>query len=475
MYIVKHLLSFFAFFSICIVLAQTPFLESLPYAAPEFQQYSIRNHTDHNYPTQTTNGVNARFDGKIFYDNIIAFNCPPGVSCYDGHAGNDYYMPTNAPILAAADGYVVWSAFSPGADPCPGGISPNGDLGLIIIYHYNDYFTCYLHLNPPLNVAVGETVAAGDTIGFNGMTGCATSPHLHFEVRKENYFFDQQLPWVVDPYGWWGNYEDPIISLRGHESVWLWKSDWIVDDGDLGFQRFHGANWAYRNTGYNDDSWTAPATNDEDDSFHYAIWTPELAGSGEYNIDVYIPNISNLVTAAQYEIIIKDSAGINTKNIVTVNQTINSNNFSTIATVDLQAGSNCAVILRDIVDSTSTGLYVSFDAIRFVNTQQVGIGVEDNQSLTPNRIAVYPSYPNPFNSSTTILYEVLQENMVEVSIFDISGNHVYTLTNELKSPGKYSVMWGGEGNNNQVVPSGLYYCVVTASGFRDTQKIVLLK
>jgi hypothetical protein len=263
--------------------------------------------------------------------------------------------------------------------------------------------------------------------------------------------------------------------LRGYESVWLWKSDWIVDDGDLGFQRFHGANWAYRNTGYNDDSWTAPATNDEDDSFHYAIWTPELAGSGEYNIDVYIPNISNLVTAAQYEIIIKDSAGINTKNIVTVDQTINSNNFSTIATVDLQAGSNCAVILRDIVDSTSTGLYVSFDAIRFVNTQQVGIGVEDNQPLTPNRIVVYPSYPNPFNSSTTILYEVLQKNMVVVSIFDISGNHVYTLTNELKSPGKYSVLWGGEGNNNQVVPSGLYYCVITANGFRDTQKILLLK
>ena len=190
---------------------------------------------------------------------------------------------------------------------------------------------------------------------------------------------------------------------------------------------------------------------------------------------MYIPNISNLVTAAQYEIIIKDSAGINTKNIVTVDQTINSNSFSTIATVDLQAGSNCAVILRDIVDSTSTGLYVSFDAVRFVNTQQVGIGGEDNQSMTPNRIVVYPSYPNPFNSSTTILYEVLQKNMVEVSIFDISGNHVYTLTNELKSPGKYSVLWGGEGNNNQVVPSGLYYCVVTASGFRDTQKIVLLK
>ena len=202
MNIVKHPYLLFVIMFVTTIVAQNPFLKSLPYASPDFQQYPIRHHTDHNYPTQTTNGVNARFDGRIFTNNIVAFNCPAGISCYDGHAGNDYHMPINTPILSAADGYVVWSSFSPGADPCPGGIAPNGDTGIIIIYHYNDYFTCYLHLNPPLNVVVGETVAAGDTIGFNGMTGCASSPHLHFEVRKENYFFDQQLPWVVDPYGW---------------------------------------------------------------------------------------------------------------------------------------------------------------------------------------------------------------------------------------------------------------------------------
>ena len=475
MNIVTQPLLFFAFISIQIVFTQPPFLESLPYAVPEFQQHSIRHHTDHNYPTQTTNGVNARFDGEVFYNNIVAFNCPAGVSCYDGHAGNDYHMPLNTPILAAADGYVVWSAFSPGADPCPGGISPNGDTGLIIIYHYNDYFTCYLHLNPPLNVAVGETVAAGDTIGFNGMTGCASSPHLHFEVRKENYFFDQNLPWAVDPYGWWGNYEDPIISLRGFESTWLWKSDWIIDDGDLGFQRFYGSTWIYRNTGYNDDSWTVPVSYDGGNSAHYAIWVPELADSGEFNIDVFLPNISDLATAAQYEIVIKDSAGINTKNIVTVDQTSNPNSFITIATVHLQRGSNCAVILRDIVDSTSTGSYVSFDAVRFVNNQQLEIGGENSSLLMPNNVLVYPSYPNPFNSSATIRYEVLRKQIVQISIFDISGNHINTLVDELKSPGKYSVLWDGMAINNQTVPSGLYYCVVETSGFRNTQKIVLLK
>ena len=85
MNIVKHLYLLLAIMFVTIIVAQNPFLESLPYASPDFQQYPIRHHTDHNYPTQTTNGVNARFDGRIFTNNIVAFNCPAGISCYDAY------------------------------------------------------------------------------------------------------------------------------------------------------------------------------------------------------------------------------------------------------------------------------------------------------------------------------------------------------------------------------------------------------
>ena len=118
---------------------------------------------------------------------------------------------------------------------------------------------------------------------------------------------------------------------------------------------------------------------------------------------------------------------------------------------------------------------MSFDAVRFVNNQQLEIGGENSSLLMPNNVIVYPSYPNPFNSSATIRYEVLRKQIVQISIFDISGNHINTLVDELKSPGKYSVLWDGMGINNQTVPSGLYYCVVATSGFRHTHKIVLLK
>ena len=462
-------------FSTQIISGQEPFLTVKPYVEPEFQQYAIRNHADHHYPSQTPDGINVRFDGSSFSENIVAFNCNSGTSCYDGHAGNDYHMPLDVPILAAADGYVVWSAFSPGADPCPGGIEPNGLTGLIIIYHYNNYFTCYLHLNPPLNVVVGETVTAGDTIGFNGMTGCASTPHLHFEIRKENRFFDQELPWVVDPYGWWGDYEDPIINLRGFTSAWLWKSGLIIDDGNTGFQRFYGPNWSYVNNGYNDDAWTVPASTDSNNSAHYAIWVPEIPDSGEYNIDAYTPDIANAATNVIYEIYIKDADGNNTKTIVPHDQTINQNSFTTITTISIPAGSNCAVILRDVVDSSSAGLYVVFDALRFVNTANVKITDEQSQQVFPTDIILHPAYPNPFNTSTALNYQLFANSMVKIDIFNILGYRVKTVLNEKQTPGYKTIVWDGKNESGLPVGAGLYFYQLQTPTYIHTKKMVLVR
>ena len=142
-------------------------------------------------------------------DNLMFPDCLQGSSCYDGHAGVDYYMESGTPIIAPANGYVIWSAFSPGADPCPGGISPNGDTGMIILAHPGtDYFSCYLHLEPPLNVSVGESVETGDTLGFAGNTGCAQSPHLHFEINllaNESFptWYKNRFPGQRNDHGKW--------------------------------------------------------------------------------------------------------------------------------------------------------------------------------------------------------------------------------------------------------------------------------
>ena len=86
---------------------------------------------------------------------------------------------------------------------------------------------------------------------------------------------------------------------------------------------------------------------------------------------VYIPSGLDAVTAAVYEIYVKNENGQSQKTTVVHDQSQNTDGFHTIATLDLPAGSNCGVILRDFVGGESSGSFVIFDAIRFTSAGTV--------------------------------------------------------------------------------------------------------
>ena len=95
--------------------------------------------------------------------------------------------------------------------------------------------------------------------------------------------------------------------------------------------------------------------------------------------------------------------------------------------------------------------------------------------VTPTNFSLHSAYPNPFNPTTQIGFEIPAESMVQLSIFDLRGQEVKTLVNELTSPGTYSISWDA-GN----VASGVYFAHFTASGdgftpITQTQKLMLIK
>ena len=330
-------------------------------------------------------------------------------------------------------------------------------------------------MNPPLNVSVGDNVETGDTLGFTGNTGCAINAHLHFEVRKENWFFDTSEPYAVDPFGWWNESSDPIEEIRGNRSEWLWVSDSLIDDGDNGFQRFKGPDWVYLSSGFNNNCWTAPATNDPEESRHYAIWVPYLENAGEYNIEAFFQSDVDAVTGAIYEINVKNEDGTSNNTNVIVNQTSNPNHFTTIATLDLPASSKCSVILRDVVHDSSNGVNVVFDAIRFTNISTTGIFKDTPTHIIIDNINIDSVYPNPFNASTTIRYSSLQLGDVYISIIDVAGNHINTIHIVNQVPGTHLYKWMGTDYLGHHVPSGIYFLSVASSGTSKTRKIILLK
>ena len=99
----------------------------------------------------------------------------------------------------------------------------------------------------------------------------------------------------------------------------------------------------------------------------------------------------------------------------------------------------------------------------------------DVSFVTPKKTSLSENYPNPFNPSTTIKYELSQAGMVSVIVYDLKGAEVTTLVNENQEADYYNILWNGLNNNGQAVASGRYIVKMTAPGFSETITMTLLK
>jgi len=101
--------------------------------------------------------------------------------------------------------------------------------------------------------------------------------------------------------------------------------------------------------------------------------------------------------------------------------------------------------------------------------------LRSNYENMPNQYLLHQNYPNPFNPITTLRYNVPEKILVSISIFDISGNPIKMLVNEVKNAGFYSARWGAINDNGQPVSAGVYFYKIQAGNFVDTKKMILIK
>lgn len=95
--------------------------------------------------------------------------------------------------------------------------------------------------------------------------------------------------------------------------------------------------------------------------------------------------------------------------------------------------------------------------------------------LMPNQFQLYNNYPNPFNPSTKIAYDLPSPVQVKVDVINILGRHVATLVDESQPAGHYEVIWNGRDNNGSDVSSGIYLYRLTAGDFASSKKMILQK
>jgi hypothetical protein len=113
----------------------------------------------------------------------------------------------------------------------------------------------------------------------------------------------------------------------------------------------------------------------------------------------------------------------------------------------------------------------SFNKLMDIELVNGSIGITDiEDELIPTEYALSQNYPNPFNPSTTIQYQIPRESHVTLTIYNVIGQRIVTLVDEVKQAGFYNVRWNASNCAN-----GIYFYSIVAKDFIQTRKMILLK
>jgi len=88
---------------------------------------------------------------------------------------------------------------------------------------------------------------------------------------------------------------------------------------------------------------------------------------------------------------------------------------------------------------------------------------------------LHGNYPNPFNPVTNIAYSIKTAGKVTIEVYNIRGQLVKTLVNEVKETGAYTALWNGKDNSNKSVSSGVYFYKMKTQDYNSTRKMILMK
>ncbi|MEJ2614931.1 MAG: T9SS type A sorting domain-containing protein [Ignavibacteriaceae bacterium] len=143
-----------------------------------------------------------------------------------------------------------------------------------------------------------------------------------------------------------------------------------------------------------------------------------------------------------------------------------------VADADLNPVSNALVEIID--ENDTTNIYSS-------NTNEQGYfkissitDIETKLSQTPQDYIVLSNYPNPFNPTTVIYFELPKADNIEIIIYDILGREVRTLYKAFHIAGIDQIIWDGRNNQNSPVAAGIYLCQLKTKEQSKVHKMVLL-
>jgi hypothetical protein len=158
-------------------------------------------------------------------------------------------------------------------------------------------------------------------------------------------------------------------------------------------------------------------------------------------------------------------------------------NDGSLSIYDLTDPVNPSLVGYSSMPSTASGLCVVDNIAYIADCANLGIydcslamtGIVDDGREVPSTYALLANYPNPFNASTNIRFEMPVSGYVSIDIFDLLGRRVTGLVNDEYAAGNHAVIWNGVDSEGMPVASGRYYVRATLNDKTESLPIMLLK
>jgi choice-of-anchor B domain-containing protein len=135
---------------------------------------------------------------------------------------------------------------------------------------------------------------------------------------------------------------------------------------------------------------------------------------------------------------------------------------------------SCANFPPMVISCPATGS--SGEELPWGDSEWLAGGAEQGGStVIPTTTRLNGNYPNPFNPTTTITYDIAHDEWVSLKVYNTLGQEIATLVNGYQTPGSRSVVWNGRRDDGTPVSSGIYVYRLTAGNVVQTQKMILTK
>jgi photosystem II stability/assembly factor-like uncharacterized protein len=357
-------------------------------------------------------------------------------------------------ILRSSDGGLRWTSISSPAGDALRGVSFHGSIGLAVgisgqVLRTIDRGSSWIQENRPTtknlySVSVGDSVAV--ITGEEGMILVSTDAGITWLQRTAGtasilFGVAVQARTVVGVGG-----QGTIVMSSNSGQGWGLT---VLGGGQLLF--FYGTSIVSATTGWAVGSYAATGSIIVKSTLSGFVWTLQSAPT------------TNTLTGVSF-------ATIDTGTAVGFNGTMVHTTNGGTEWIGQQSNTLHSLNAVSFIDSR-TGIAVG-DSGTILRTTSGGLMdvAERGPLFSPSSFVLCQSYPNPFNPSTTIAYELPQSSEVTLSVYDMLGREVSVLVNDRREAGVHKVKFDGAG-----LASGVYFYRLQVGDFVQTRKFVLLK